>query len=371
LKSISIIPSFSKQTAFEGEELKITVSLENNAATDINAIELRSAFPKVLNPKGVTSGFADLPKSSTKDIFSFSITPDIVNGPTLFNLTFTADFIFAGQKYSINKISAIKILPIVPDVDFQKSLQKDSSYMGETLDVSYIITNKAIDPVKNINIVPQGVQDFDMINTFSYSIDNLDPGEQKTFTVGKIRPKKAGKLDVGRSIVYYSDKYNRMFNTTSGNPAILVEKADINGPAIYITLSSDKTMLSAPGTAILSINLTNLGTQSIKGNLSEFGPTDVLFIRSKSFEKNITFTNPGNNVVEPYKFRYEYQGNVYEATSNELLISVLNSNEHEPEELIPPLETSTGNENNNSDKQVKGNIFTRFFNWLAGFFKKN
>ena len=361
---IKVIPTLSATNVLEDRPISINVALKNPGLTDLEDIFLSATLPKNFSVEGITSGYADLKQDEKKTVISFNLIPGLIEEDTTFKLNFTASYIDQNSDFEVTETRKLNVHRNIPKVSVQKIISESSAHQGELVQVSYKIENKDNTPVYDLVMHATEAQDLDTIDIFSYNIPKLDPGEQITFAAEKIRPKKIGKIDVGRSMLTLKDKYSRTFNIYSGGLTMNIKKAEINGPSVYIEKHVDNNIIEPGESTLLTINLTNYGVKKAEGNLSDFEePVQVPIYGNKIFQKNISFNDEGIHTIPVSVYYYNYLDKPVRAYSNEVIITVINKTKEQDTVIIedtPKVE---------EQPEAKVSFIQKLLNWFKKLFK--
>jgi uncharacterized repeat protein (TIGR01451 family) len=371
IKTLIISPTISKSSMYEFETTEIKIDLNNPGTDDLKAIEYNTKIPDIFKIQGATSAITNVNSTKSQNILTFNLIPNLVLNETNYYIEFTAYYVSKDKPYEINLTKKITVKPKIPDVSIVKTLESSSLYMGDTTDVTYIITNNDDVPVYDLTLFTTKDQYFDTINLFEKTIDKLDPGEKITIVGEQVRPKKQGTISAKNSELFYYDSNKRLFNKTINSNGVNVNFDTINDPALIVNITSNNTYANFNDKIKYILTLNNIGDQkaltTIKGD-------DNYITTLKSFEYNIVI-NTENEFRIPYVYyEYQYLDKTVRAYSNEFLINVhkIANNKKELDKIdIIDVNKSSNNINESNliiKKEKKKSIFAKIYIWLKNIF---
>ncbi len=371
IPKVKVIPTFSSTSVYEKDSITVTVKLDNPGDNDLKTVSLESYIPEIFTVKGPTSAYANINSSDSVEMLTFTLTPDLVNDETKYDVNFTVSYTDDDDNYTIINSNQVTVKPKKPDVTITKSLGDSTVYQGELVDVSYTITNNEDASVYDLRLITTQDQDFDTLNLFEHNIPKLDPGEKTTFTGEEIRPKVKGSHDIEASLLYYKDEYSRLFNETSNSPSVTVSEDTITGPVLMVYQNASESVYTGVRT-LLELNLTNIGSDNIVLSNKEVIKTEKIM-----FEE-FTYTNNGTYILPRLYYEYDYLDNTFRAFSNKITVKVINENSNNTieettiEEVTEPVEQTkekiVTTEKETVETEKKPGFIKRFLNWLVKFF---
>jgi uncharacterized repeat protein (TIGR01451 family) len=371
-KKLEIVPVLSASSVYEEEPLTITVKLKNSGQDVIKDALVKAIIPKEFTIKGATSGYATLSANQEITLFTLNIYPSIIREEKSFILNFTAAYSKEEKDYLVSSEKTVKILPKKPKVSLTKSVSQTSVYQGQVADVTYILYNEDAAPVYDLILIPSRSQEFDTLNKFNYTISRLNPGEKSTFKLEQIRAKRVGTFSTGSSIVFFNDRIGRKFNSSSGIVNIKVTESKINGALPYLVQETSLASAKVGDEIILALNISNLGPETLTGELEGFGEMSIPKESKQSFQKKLTPEKEGTLIIPPLVFYYDLFSSKGRAYSNQLEIKVVNNtaapktDTKKKEEIVN--QSTTGEKP--VEEKIKKGFFASIFDWFRNLFKK-
>ncbi|MEM4397305.1 MAG: hypothetical protein QW757_01615, partial [Candidatus Woesearchaeota archaeon] len=399
ISKLSINPQI-REYAYENEEINVKVNVNNPSNYEIKDANLNVLIPDFFNISGITLIDFFINKSQNKEILNFNLYPNLVSQETFFNITFILNYSLlennTKKPYSLKEIKTIRVIPKIPLVNVKKIIP-NSCFLGDIIEAEYLIETK--DLIYNISYELEQNNLFDLVMdnkdiNETINIKRLLPNEKITIKGEKIIPKKIGKREVGKTIFFFYDKYNRKFNFTTSDLITEVKEKKVNYPLILI----EKNITELTNDEInIRINFTNIGEKNAFGFVSDDYlnlKQDFLvpFFESKFLTRIIQINN--NEFLFPKtEYYYDYNGKKIKAVSNEVIYKKSNGNEkkeikNNELENLDKKENEKNLETNNISYQVKENaeniknneknniekkesFFMKFMNWLGSLFYKN
>lgn len=367
---LKVVPTYSGSNVLEEEQVDISVVLSNPSDKSYNEVFVKSELPAGFIAKGATAAYSSAEANEDVTVLVFEIYPGIVSSETAYALNFSAAYIDDGKEFLVSSSQNIIVSPRIPKITLQKSLEESSVYRGGLVDVTYTITNEDSNPVYDLYLEPAGTPEFDNIGAINYIISKLNPGESETFRAEQIRPKKAGMLNAGHSIFFFTDKNSRRFNTSSGGISLEVNEADINGPAFYIEKYLTKNMAETGEEVTLKINITNIGLDRATGILDGDKKIDLPFYRDVIIESNVSYDLPGTYKINKSVLEYTYLGGRIYAYSNEPVITIVNKTVSQAKTPADEPDIEMVPEDNAELIQKKPGFLKWIWQWFVGLFNK-
>ncbi|MBT4272168.1 hypothetical protein HN789_02220 [archaeon] len=374
LPIITLTPSFSTETPYEEEVITVSLTSKNPSEINYPSISVKSDIPDIFKIRGVTSSYYGLNSSEEREILAFTMIPSLVEYKTFKNISFHATYMHENKEYNVDSVTTLEINPIIPEVSVTKTLSKTTIYNGEIVNVDYSIKNNDENTIYDLVLYLTKDQNFDSLeNVFEYKIDKLDPGETATFDEEKLRLKNIKAKTVSKSILFFKDKNNRLFNKTSDDTTITTLEGKIQGPALYINQSTELEV--KVGESILNkVSILNLGSENAKIMIDG---ESIEIVDEYSYFEDLIFEEAGDITVPRKTIDYNYLGSDARAYSNELTVKVIKGSKNNNDNL--EIKTNEDNnsknetvpENNESDvKTEKKSFFGNIFRWIKNLFKK-
>ncbi len=373
-KKLEINPTLSPESINEEEVSIVTVNIKNPGQEDIKDAKIRAIIPQELTIKGPSSGYLTISAGEEQAVLTFTLYPDIVMEEKNYILNFTASYTKEDKEFLVSAAKNLLVSPKKPKLSISKSLTDSGIHQGQIVDVTYTISNEDTVPVYDIFIEPSKSQEFDTLNTFNINISKLEPGEKSVLKAEQLRTKRSGTFGTGSSVAYFKDKIGRSFNVSSDSLDITVSESKINGPAVYITQEINETSVTVGDEILIAINITNIGSSFLTGNLEGFGEIKVNPGAMQQFQKKIPAASAGTIIIHPVQFYYYIFNNKARSYSNQVEIIVINKTEVIAAEIIKEVPEAKEQEIIEKpaveEKKPKKSFFANIVTWFLGLFKK-
>lgn len=354
--SISVVPvkdlvikhATSKDTVYSGEDLFMTVSVQNQRKTGINNVLVKDKIPPELAVFGAASATVDIGKDSTIAAYTYRIKAPRVSQETSFKISTTAsytdiynehDFSSYGN-YSYTKEAAIKVLPAKFSLSLSKRMKDSEFYKGLMHDVDYTIKNENDDE----QIVQNGVLMFplqpeiDFVDRYNYSISPIDPGETVyVSSKEKLRFKVNGTLTLLKSSIGFDNQHGDHFLFNSSDIALTVKSGALTGPAIIMAKAAPE---KANNTDVISIQLAvrNIGNSQGDVTVSDNGKSFSSLIKPGEevyFNYTTVLALPGMIELQPAVAYYSADSRNLITGSNRPKVEVTNKPLLKLEKIAP------------------------------------
>jgi hypothetical protein len=302
-KDLTIDFDSSEGTVLEGgEETEIVITVDNDRLVDLKDVSVSDKIPADFHVEGVHAKKVKLNKETETEIYTYRLIPPIVHEKTRYDIITTVSFFDPDlrQTLEFSEVNTITVEPLKPDVTIDVTLDEpDDVYPGTLIPVEYTVQNDEEKEIaRQLTVYFPIQEEFDLIGPKTFFIDKLDPGEEVVIkNLVKVRPKIVGKnVELNKTTVEYYDDYGNLFNENSSEEKIEVERANINGPAVFIrTLVPDVLNKSAEGMVKLEI----------KNNGS--GAADMT-VEQGDLIWNTTVDAYSTTIIE-YPVKYDFEGN--------------------------------------------------------------
>jgi hypothetical protein len=316
-RDIKIDLDSSEGTVLDGaEETEIAVKLTNDRLIDIRNVQVRDDIDERLHVEGVHAKKIKLLGEEETQVYSYRIKAPVVHNKTKYNITTTVSFFDEDlrQQMNFSKTTVITVKPMEPDLDIDITLDKpDEIYPGTLIPVEYVLTNnEELEVIRDITIHFPVQAEIDLIGPKTFFIDKLDPGEKFTIlNILKFRPKVVRKnLEINESIVDYFDNYGNLFQENESADRIEVERAVMNGPALFLTTEAPD-LVNKSAEAIVKINVINNGTAAADVTVTQgerMWNISVGAGSTKTIEYAAVYDQEGNfTIPDPYA-SFDLQG---------------------------------------------------------------
>lgn len=261
-------------------------------------------------------GFNEPTNISTKLKLRFPPHPEKVN--------YTVHAYVKGEKNNIvYYYDDIKVISLLPSIDLQKSVTKESILMNRTeiesiypsvdsdeisrwlqnkdILVTLAVTNYQNYDIKNVNLYDTLHREFIIENNSLNWTFDLKPGEIKQFTY-KIITDSPGSFTLPSALLAYSE-FNMTWNVISNNPS-----TEVHGPCIQIFKKPGKPVIIKGNNTNITITLRNSGDMPSKVSVNDSLPVNSTLLEGQIYYEGSIL--PKESAVFSYIISLDYEGQV-------------------------------------------------------------
>ncbi|MBN1502127.1 hypothetical protein JW930_01165 [Candidatus Woesearchaeota archaeon] len=370
IRGISITKTLSADSIEEEGIVTVTVQLTNDRVEDtIYNIKVSEDIPN-FKIEGVTSNTLSLAPGQSLEAYSYQITAPRIIAETAYELRTDVYYKDLEGEYNPYTIKTLTVTPRSSDVSVTKSA--GSMHLGKTSEVNYVIENRDTEPVYDIVLFFTEDQEFDTVDSFSTSIDKMDPGESLRVTE-KVRPKTYGTIGLDSSIFRYANYLGRELNSTAAAISISVTQVVLEGPVVLLTKLVDKNTLGEEDVANVTLTIRNIGDTEAIIQLYDIQEWNLTI--GPETEQNITYNLTKDNIfTDKAVAYYSYKDSTYRAVSDPLSISAVStsagSSGSQGDSSLPGTGTTTTTTDEEIVNIYEKSLLKKIVDWFIGLFSK-
>jgi hypothetical protein len=210
----------------------------------------------------------------------------------------------------VNKSFSTRITVYPRDISLTvtRSLLDSDIYVGEVVDVNYVIQNKDSKSIQNISFIYPKSDDYDH-HSKKYTIGSLSPNEREEIVLEKIRLKDDVNTRVLGPNITFQDEDGVNYLITTNIITVKPANTNVVEPLYLINRSYDgKTVTDT---------IKNLGDASGSADLFDIKTYKMSFAPFQ--EKAISYQT-GSPDIEPVSLAYEFNGFTFYSYSNTLVL---------------------------------------------------
>lgn len=205
IASISITKTADKETAFPGEKVVYTFVVKNTGGAAIDPTMINDDILGEIGDPGVLE-----PGESETFTKEYTVDEDAQEGDEIVNVATVCAPVPGSTEPELSDTDCVTTCPeeslttlcdqddhtlviVVPSIDIEKTADKTSASVGETVVYTFVVTNTSDVTLKNITVTDNVLGDLG-------KIDSIEPGKSFTKTVNYVVPATAATAGTIRNV---------------------------------------------------------------------------------------------------------------------------------------------------------------------------
>lgn len=260
IEDIYIDKDFSTRKPEAGDEITITVNIENERDVRLKDVYVRENLTESLNKKGLTSKKFDIGPEETIKAYTYTIKFPLSETKT-YKLQTLVDYKDNIGEYSLIDQEDMKVKKRTPKIDFSKKFP-DDIVMGSKIRPTYTIENDDTTTIQNLYLEFPKVKHGMHLDRYRYNISKLDAGDELTLSDAEMIIFFSNKTDIEipKTTLHFEDLEGNRYSVESDEEVVDVEYASMQKPMLDVTVQMENKSTkkdSIKGT----INVTNHGNR--------------------------------------------------------------------------------------------------------------